>query len=880
MNPLRTLLAASLLLAFGATLLFPALAAGQQEEPGFVRLVVNDGRAVEVFPAFVDDLERPYLEFDTLLTALEVPVRYDASLGAALGFLPDGTTRFELSPSRGRVLVGETAHPLRAEHYRVIDQRLYVLYSEVPRWLPVRVEWSVQAYQVRIRTDYPLPSLQRERREAQRQALALARADAPTAAQLEREVPWFDPGMFQLDAIARGGAGNPDELVLGLSGVHRFLRGDLEYAVSAAHRDGETYSPQLDFARLTYYDPLRTWQAQLGDTYSGFSPLVLDTLSLRGGSFHTGGRQLGFGRTALIGVAPPGSEVDLYRQGVLLDFTTADAQGFYRFESVPLALNANVFELHIFTPQGRKLVEFREVAAQEQMLGAGRMASAGAVGRGDQGVGRFDVLGSEVRYGLFPALTVGGYVLSLRNYVAGYETIAEQDIVGTALLGRPAPWLVLLGEYAQDTRAEGAGSRLGAFLAFQAVSLELEQRRYSQDFAPPKRTRSTAFSQPDRADAVTSLQARTRALDVNLELRGTLSDFGAARQLTETQLRADRRFASRFSAFTTLRQERAREPGFSTGGFDELALLTTYRLTTLERLEGAVLERASVAGPRTSEVRASWLRNSLAGSPWSWELSYLARSPEDDLAVAALGYLLPYNLRASGRVQSDGAWLVQLEYTAPFRVTGQGLEHLPEGTFGRAGLEGDVYVDANLNGVRDAGEPGVSDIRLLAPGLSRLQTDASGHLRGWGLPATGPVTVDLDLLTTDALYTPAQRRLHLAPRPGELLRADIALVPSSGMDGVLRHAGAEAVSPAEGLVLVLRAADGSEAARALVEWDGAFIFEQVPPGAYTLEADAAGFAERGLALRPERREVVFPPSKDPAWLTGVELRVERTARAP
>jgi hypothetical protein len=873
----RTLRRIGVLLLAGA-LLAAAPALAQQGEAGFVRLVVNDGAPVEVFPVWVAGGERPYLQFDALMRAIEMPAAFDPSLGAALGFLPDGTTRFDLNLQRGTVLVGETTYPLEPEHYRLVDQTLYVLYSELPRWLPLKLDWSVQAYQVRIRTDYPLPSTQREQREARRRALAQVRAEAPTAAQLEHEVPWFDPGMFEFHGTARGGEGNPEELLLNLKGVQRFLKGDLEYSLTEAHSDGTTRPLHVDYGRLTYYDPLHTWQVQLGDTFSGFSPLLLDPLSFRGFSFYTGGQQLRFGRTQLIGTAPPGSEVDLYRQGVLLDFTSADAQGFYRFANVPLALDANLFEIRIFTPEGRTQVEFRQVAAQEEMLSQGAVATLGGAGRGDQGLGSFGIGGAEVRYGVLPSLTLGAYALQLSDYLALYETIDQLNAAGAFALWRPLSWLVLLGEHAQDASVAGGGNRLGAFFAFQPVALELEQRRYSGAFAPPNRTRSSDFSVADRADVINAIQARTRLLDANLELHLERSDFGQERSQDNERLRVDRRITAQLSAYATVERQRSGEPGFPSGGFDEQQLLSSYRLGPLERLEAFALRRHALILGSHSELRGSWLKTGQAGSPWSWELSYVARSPEDDLAVAALGYLFANNLRASGYVHSDGTWLLQLEYILPFRATGQGLERLPEGTYGRAGLQGDVYVDANANGVRDAGEAGLGGVHLLAPGMPQLQSDPDGHVRGWGLPAGAPVAVDVDLLTADALYTPAQKHNWVSPRPGELLNMQIALVPSSGMDGLLVSPGKAEVSPAEGLELLLRRGDGQVEARARVEWDGAFIFEHVAPGVYTLEADPH-FAEQGLKLDPERLEVTFPPGPDPAWRSGVQVRLVRSSAA-
>lgn len=856
-------------------------ASGARGDIGFVRLVVNSKVPIEVFPAYIDDQERPYLQFNALMKAIEVPVTFDASLGAALGYLADGTTRFNLNLERGTVLVGDTTFALKPDDYRLVDQTLYVLYNAVSHWIPLNLDWSVEAYQVTIHTRYPLPSTERKKREEQRLELERERAEAPTPAKLDREVPWFDPGQFELDTSGSGGHNTPEQGKLTLNGVQRFLKGDLEYSITNSRINGRSGGPQLDYGRLTWYDPLRTWQVQLGDTFAGFSTLLLDPVSFRGGSFYTGGAPQGISRTTLIGIAPPGSEVDLYRQGVLLDTTTADSHGFYRFRNVPLTITVNVFELHIFTPNGRRFVEYRQVAAAEQVLNRGAFASQGAFGRGDQGIGTFELSGAEARYGLLPSLTLGAYGLHLRHFFTVYETIDQLDATGGFALWRPLSWLILEAEQARGSNVDGEGTRLHAFMAFQPISLELEQRRYTGDFAPPNRTRSTDFALPARANTIDSLEAYTRVFNVNLDLRSTLGDYGQSRRLTDHLLRADRRLTSRLSAFVTLERRRANQPGLPQGGFDDQQLLTTYALSTLERLEGFVDSLRARQGQDTSLTRVSWIKNALLGSPWSWEVSYNWRSPESNLGVIAAGYLFPHNLRLSGSAQSDGTWMLSLDYTLPFRVSSQGVQRLPDDTFGRAGLEGTVYVDANANGRRDPGEPGAPGVQLLAPGISDLRTDANGHFSGWGLPAGTPEMVDVNLLTADALNTPAQKHQYLTAHPGEMVHRDIALVPSSGMDGTLRLDGQlpSQISPADGLKLLLRTPDGDVVSRAHVEWDGGFIFQHVPPGTYFLEADSKDFAGHHLEVKPKRTRIVFPPSTDPAWLSGLKLRLLRTGGA-
>ncbi len=839
---------------------------------------VNARAPVAFFETYLDEREDPYPQLDAMMRELEIPVAYDASLGVAQGFLADGTTRVILHLQRKSVVIGDTTLTVTENTFRLIEGKLYIHYAALNAFFPLEATWDLDAFRLRVITKYPLPSEERQKRLAMRRRLDEQRGRKYRAEDLEREVPWFDPGMFELKTTVSGGKEHPDGTVVNLQGVHRFLKGDLEYSLTHSRFDGDTRARVLDFARLTYYDPLRTKQLQLGDTFTSFSPLVLDTVSIRGGSFFTGGRQLRFGRTTLIGTAPPNSEVDLFRLGVLVDFTTVDEKGFYTFTDLPLSVKVTLFEARIFTPTGRQITQFHEVASQEEMLEQGEFASIGGAGHGERAGGEFTVEGGEVRYGLLDWLTLGGYVLSLDNFVVELDPIQDQTTSGAFFLLRPFNALVLLGERAQASEQDGAATRWDAFLRFADISLEIDQRLYDGAYDPPNRTRATVFSQPDVADDILIIQARARYFATNISFKSTLTDFGETRLLEEDTLRLDRRFPPLFSLSLALSKARSSEDGFSKAGTDAQELLAITRISNLTRLEFLVRRSEVIDQATTNDWQVVLRKNQRLDSPWSYRLSHTVSGSLEPLTEAALGYLFSHRFRVLGQIDNQDRWLAQVEFTVPFRVSGDGFETLPAQTFGRAGLTGTVFVDDNGNGVRDPGEDPMSDVSILAPGIRGLESDENGRFRGWGLPTHGVTDITLDLLSTDALYTPARKRVAVAARPGEMVHLDVPLVPAGGLEGLLRMEQPLDVSPANGLEMVLIRGDGSEESRSPVEFDGSFVFESIPPGVYQLYPDPEQLEDMKLTVQPARQEVVLTHGKEPVWLYDVEFQLEVSSR--
>ncbi len=843
----------------------------QPQDVGFVQLQVNSRPPIPYLSAIIDEEGRPFVNFNQLMGALELNMRFDAGLQSAMGVLPDGQTSFGLNLNHMRVDVGEQIRVLDPLNILIYRQDLYVVYTELARWFPVSAVWREDAVELSIVTDYVLPSEERRRRELRRAETGAAQGQY-SAEDLERELPWFDPGMFRASVLAREGENVNSEYRGTLEGVHRVFKGDLDYTLTWADVNGTSGDPELSRVRLSYYNVLQTSELTFGDTFTVFSPLVLDTITYRGVSFFTGGQPFRYGNTALIGSAAPGSEVDLYRNGILIKFTTTDQTGFYRFDNVPLTQTTTPFEVHIFTPDGRKIIETRQVTTTEAMMQDGQLGFQGGAGAMDINPTAAQFSGVEARYGITSWLTVGGYAVQVEDYEdLPFEDTTTSNSGGFAVL-RPLDPLVLLLETAQDQESGSGGSRWNTYFGMQHFSIQADQRSYDPDFLPPARTRETNFSTVDVADTITELTLSGSVWRTNLRLTDRMSDFGESRLLGEQNLFVDRSFSRHWAATLLLEQERYTETAYDTTGLDRTTLRVIYRINSLARAELAQTQVTPIVGESSSQTQVQLQKNFLAESPWSYRASYTNTSDQDDQVLAGLGYWFRNHIRISGQADSAGSWYIQLDFRAPFRVSRDGWESLEPGMYGRAGLEGTVYVDENGDGRRGPEEPPVPGARVIAPGVHDLRADENGHYKGWGLTARAASAIALDLYSTDALYRPSWERRPLVPRPGELIELDIPVETSGGLEGLVEGEGPGALSPASGLTLILTPEAGGKAYTSTVEWDGAFVFEEIPPGRYTLSGDPQKLAALGITLEPAQQPVRLPGGREPTWLTDIRLR--------
>jgi hypothetical protein len=149
---------------------------------------------------------------------------------------------------------------------------------------------------------------------------------------------------------------------------------------------------------------------------------------------------------------------------------------------------------------------------------------------------------------------------------------------------------------------------------------------------------------------------------------------------------------------------------------------------------------------------------------------------------------------------------------------------------------GYVYQDINANGVRDPGEPGVSNV-VVRHGNARAVTDRDGRYEFWDRTRGTP--------TVEPSSLPHGWVLGALPRAMRADETDIALVPTAAIEVILILTAENGRMPTADLTRVsvfARDAQGREWLARRTTHDTA-IFDALPIGEYTLDFDFSALAE-------------------------------------
>ncbi len=345
------------------------------------------------------------LPLGQLTTTFEFPIQVDPSTGRAEGWFVREERRFEFDANTRVGRAAREAISAREGAVRIAADDIYVDITELSNWFPLNFEVSLEALRVEVRARETLPLEQRASRESSRQRL-MARAgiedngvSAPRQALPYEFItsPFFGLRQ-QMEYGAEGGAYAYD---LHASSDIAWLTGRL----NISGLDGEGISnTRLSLGREDPYGQLPggLTRFEFGDTFTPTSPLL---------SRGTGGRGLMvsnapllqadlFDTTVLRGQLPAGWDVELRRNGQLIDSQRSRGDGLYEFLNVPLEFGDNELRLSFYGPRGETRETVQRLRVGNDFLSPGKVNfQFGAVQQNEQVIASSQNLSSQAGAG-------------------------------------------------------------------------------------------------------------------------------------------------------------------------------------------------------------------------------------------------------------------------------------------------------------------------------------------------------------------------------------------------------------------------------------------------------------------------------------------------
>ncbi len=804
-----------------------------------------------------------YLPFGAVARFLDLPftVSDDGNFASGWFLSEDRTLSIDLRQSE--ITLNGTITPLAPRDAIAFDGELYVLAGKFADLLPLSLTPDLRNQSVTIATRETFPFEARLAREAARQRLGTRTITTPARFPRE-ETPYLPLSVpitdVELRALSDDARGSQIEGDLRLAGDFAWMTA--EVFVSASTRDGLIGA----FVELGREDgdadllgPLQATQFALGDIGTTSMPLGLRGVSGRGATITNAPIEVAsvFEEIDLRGFLPDGFEVELYRNGVLIDSIRTPVNGQYEFFQVPVDYGLNVFKLIFFGPQGQRREETRQISVGDGRLAPGKLVySLDAVQREvnllnvrrpefrpGRDFGRWRA-GAQIDYGLTSGITTnlsaawfdtddfGERWLATGGLRAGFGALAVKADLGFS---------------------DGAGRALELGVGGRALggSFIASHTEYRGGFLDETRSPNGA------------LLTRASELDLNfnLALGGQIARivpisgrlrhlrFQDDRQQTSATVRASTRLRGALisNSFDLARTVQS-------GGDTDTQIRGNFDLTTLTRSRTQI--RASVgyavypqAELTTGSVEVDYRLDDR--TRFTGGIGYGFRDRSTLIGLSASRRFDRFDLSLNGQygVRDDSyAATLRLGFSFGRDPIGGGVYFARPGRSSSGAVAIRAFEDGNGNRIYDAGDTLLPDVAFTAANDTGL-TDADGTVRLDNLGRGNRASVQVDPGSfPDINLIPATRGIEIVPRPGRIHVTDFAVLTTSEIEGTAFFDNGETQRGVSGVRLQLLDDTGEAVKLRRTESDGYYFFEQVPPGNYTVIIDPKQAAQLKLCL--------------------------------
>ncbi len=803
--------------------------------------------------------DRLYIDAEELFVELDFPIDIDLEQGRLSGWYLKEDNLVQVDLASGRAEVGDRQVTLEGDDVIRVRGRLFLSLKGVATLFDIQIEPDYRALLLDLDSADPLPfeeKLQRRDRAARILRSKTPPSTLPPTPGVAPRVPILELQSTRRLQVRDSGTSQQSgshtvggSAAVGAGRLDLFASGTDDDPIQATTVTIDYESPERDLLGRA-----EASEVTIGDVSS-----VRQTLLGSGGQergIYVSNRGLGTlsdtGSTVIEGDVPPDWDIELYRDGVLIDFQTSGTDGRYEFPDVPIISLKDEIKLVLLGPQGQRREEIvpldpdidvgrkvvYQVSLTQQNTKLASEITEDATG-GDTGIRP----AGNIRYVINPALTAQAGAEILQS--DGRSRVVSEASLEYNPKGRSARV-----RFAKDWMGgEGIGvtyrDRLGP-LSFRA------EQQYFSDFMKADGSEESTVSETD--------------LDLSVRVKPFKKgpSFSAQASGSHELLDSDRQDVSLVGALSASLSPASLSnqvtwsvdygpDGESSDSVDGLAQASLriygvsfqgrleYDISPVREIDSASLS-ASWTQPPYTQPQIKITRNQSSDST---ELSALAKV---DLGKATL------TPRLTVDDSSNGSLFLSLQtnlLSEPFdnSLYASNQKMRQSGT-----AIAQVFIDEDEDGTFGPGDVLLPEVGVSSPQLKRRsETNESGvavltNLRPY---IRTDLVVDRHTLEDPYLLS-APEGYSVRTRPGLPTSTALPVVRTWRIPGrVVARDAQGLIRPVSGVPISPRSLDGFEATSTVSEPDGVFEFSFVRQGVYEISANPAP----GLMItgpRPQR----------------------------
>ncbi len=770
------------------------------------------------------------------------------------GFIINPKANYLIDKANNRIIYEGKIFNLKPRDLISFENNLYLKSNYFGEVFGLECSFSFRSLAVTLNTKLELPAMRDLQLQQMRKNINLLRGDKKADTTLKRKFSLFNFGIldWQILNYKQLSGGNNLRVNTNLGAI--VAGGETNIFIS--YTSGQPFDIKNQYYRWRYVnnDKAAIKQVTLGNLFVQSTASISGPLSgIQITNTPTTYRR-SFGTYTISNTTEPNWMVELYVNNILINFTKADAVGFYSFE-IPLVYGATVTKLRFYGPFGEERSSEQTISIPFNFLPVKDFEyslSAGIVD--DDKKSKFSRL--NFNYGLSKRITLGGGM----EYLSTLSKGNAMPFLNTSL--RIASNLLFSAEHIYGVRSKGVlsynkPSGIQVELNYikyvpgqvainsggeSAINNFLEDRKLSV-FMPIRRKKFTAYSRLSFSQLVLPQLTYTTAelllsaiyKSVNTNLTTAISYSDPLHPLIFTNL------SMAFRVSKTLRVTPQAQFEYDKNNFTivkiEMEKILWKKCFLLLNYDKYIVNKRD---------------NISLGFRYNFSFAQTSFSV----------------LKTNNSISS----IQSLKGSILHNDKSHDITFSSQSNAGRGGLVILSFLDLNSNGKYDAGEPKVNDLKLRINGGRLVRNKKDSTIIISGLEAYTNYFVELDKNSFDNIgWQLGKSTMNIIIEPNNFRLIEVPVSVVGEVSGtVLRQSEIGLIGLAR-VIINFYDQDGRLVGKTLTEFDGYFNFVGLAPGNYTAEIDKAQMNKLNVTSTPSVIPFSIRLNKDGDSVEGIKF---------
>ncbi len=768
------------------------------------------------------------------------------------GFLINAKSNYLVDKVHNNIIYQEKNFPVNAEDFILLDKILYLKTDYFGKIFGLDCNFNFRNLSITLNTKLELPAIREMQLEQMRRNIVLLKGDKKADTIIKRKFTMFSLGMadWAFINLKQAGGYQYTKVSANIGGI--LAGGEATLYINGVNNQPFYLNQQYYRWRYVNNDNGAFRQVTAGNIFVQTTASVYGALNgVQITNTPTTYRR-SFGTYRLSNTTEPGWMVELYVNDVLVNYTKADASGFFTFD-VPLVYGSTAVKLRFYGPWGEERSREQYISIPFNFLPVHQFEyslTAGVIDDVDKS--KFSRL--NLNYGLGTHITFGGGM----EYLSSVSSGKSMPFLNTSVrLGN----MLVSAEHTYGVRTKGVlNYRLPSNL-----QVEINYTKYVPGQTAIKSGQSSGNNFIEDKKAVVFMPYRTKNFSGFSRL--SVSQLTIPKlKYTTAELLLSGMYKGINTNFTTSSVYSNPKHALVYSNFaSTFRLLKGIRITPQAQYE---YNQKDFTMMKCEVEKNLWNHGFLI---FSYEKNISTKSENISLGMrynfsfAQTSVSVLRNNLGTSLMQSARGSLLYNDKTGRLKLSDQS-------NVGRGGLVIVSFLDINCNGKHDAGEPKIAGLKVRINGGRTEHNKKDTSILIAGLEAYSNYFVEFDKNSFDNIgWQLRKSSMNIVIEPNHFTLVEVPVSVVGEVTGTVYSQNDKGLIGLGRIIVNFYSNDSKLVARTITEADGYFDYVGLAPGQYTAKIDEAQLLKLNMTATPDILPIVIKVSRDGEMVEGLKF---------